>query len=332
MRNLFYPCILFFCLPNFGQLPANPDPLSIGERNPLYNKFYVYRAQPLDLAAEGTWQVHGQLSYSNIFERAGNEAYLQEFDFELTSLRLDLRRGLNRKWELGLSLPFNHYSGGFLDHFIQEYHNAFGLPNDTRDQVPDNRYLFALSSSDGELLFQVPKQSFEVGDLEIYTRFGLGDGTRIGLPLTLKLALKVPSGEDSANLGQTDAAVELAGHKNFQKSRLFLSLAAVFLGRPEVLQDLTRGQAGGFILGFQRSLGKKNLAWSAQLDGGSSYFKNTGLSTLDRGPLNLALGLTGLTRGGQSWQFSLVEDISGDGPSVDFTLHFAMTLYLGPFP
>jgi hypothetical protein len=56
-----------------------------------------------------------------------------------------------------------------------------------------------------------------------------------------------------------------------------------------------------------------------QVDAFDGYLESTGLKTLEPLGVDLTLGLAGRA-GSWDWQVGFAEDLTGDGPAIDFTL------------
>lgn len=75
------------------------------------------------------------------------------YDFESYSLQLPIEYGIDDNNAFGLNLQFFCYTGGFLDPVISSYHNLFGFPVNSRDQMPENRLLIDVPTANGFRLY-----------------------------------------------------------------------------------------------------------------------------------------------------------------------------------
>ena len=123
------------------------------------------------------------------------------------------RLGIGNRLELGFEIPYIFQNGGFLDGFIEDYHNTFGLPQGGRDQAPKGRLLFNYQRN-GANLFQIDKSNSGIGDVRLTAGFQLyreeGEGSHA---LALRASFKVPTGDSNELHGSrsTDLALWLTG-------------------------------------------------------------------------------------------------------------------------
>jgi len=292
-------------------------PLRVGERNPLFRRFYMPRAEPAAPAAAGTWTVELGGDYANVFERAGDGVFFQEFDMEALLGDLTLRRGLPGGWEAGADLQIHHYERGFLDPWIQDFHDAFGLANDTRDEVDDGGYRFLLERLGEAALLDTPRQKAAFADPILFAKRALGSRW------SAKAAVKLPLGEDAISTNKIDAALEALYHRDWGRWRGHFQLAAITVNAPDVLADIARDAALFGMAAVERALGPRWAA-IAQVDANTPLFADTGLETLDEPPVNLTLGLAGAWGRHWRWQAAFAEDLIAKGPSVDIAFHFRL--------
>lgn len=297
-------------------------PLRFGEKNPFYRLYATPRAESGALLPAGAWSVFSDLSHSNVFERAANNAFAQDFDMEITTLNLGLRRAFT-KWEFGAEVSFDSYAGGFLDHTIQEFHSVFGLANDDRDEVPNDRFAFGLLDLQNRQLLQASdKEQWLLGDLVLHAKRQLRSEPDRNMSLWAQL--RVPTGEEDVNSsGSISANVGLAWQRSWTKWHMYTNLSAIWINPSEPRSAIVNDAAIYGMFALERHVWRN---WSAlvQLDGGSPYVDGTGLSNLDDPPLNFVLGLQ--TQFGQAWHWQLgfSEDLLADGPSVDFSVETSL--------
>ena len=288
-------------------------PLVVGERNPLFNLFYVPHAEQASPLPQGQWLFEVGNGYANIFERSGNLEYFEELDLEMVTTEIAFRRGLKNRWEIGGRVPFHSFFGGALDHFIEEFHDTLSLPNDTRDERPQNAYNYLFFRYEGPVYAQVGKQQFEPGGPTFFVKYGLNSRN----PMSLRATIKAPLGDDALDSGKTDVALEFLGATTMGRTR-FHAMASLFtLNAPDHWDGVNNDAALFLSATLERPW--RGLSLLVQLDGSTPYFRNTGLTNLDDPTTNLILGVAGRS-GKTDWQVSFAEDITGQGPAVDFTL------------
>ena len=302
-------------------------PLRVGERNPLVNRFLSPRAERADLLPRGVVQLTFSPAFSNVFERQSNESFIQEIDLENLTLTLDGGTGLGGGWEVGGSIGMQSYFGGFLDAFIQEFHQTFDLPNDTRDEVPNGSYRYRLSDGSGSFLVDTPKGIGERDDTELYGKFKLPFWNDHSRAASLKLSLKLPTGTAATSSQRADWGLTFLFRRSWEKIHYHSTASLLLLNPPPVLEPIVNKVSLFLSQTVERTVAR-NLAVLVQLDGGPSLFHGTGLSNMDEPALNLTAGLAGI-KGPWQWQLGFAEDLTGDGPAIDFTVHIALSRSFG---
>jgi len=299
-----------------GSMLAATDgygPLRGGDRNPLIGLFYLPRPEAGWLLEPGARRFELNLGYSNIFEVAAGESWAQDVDMEQLVTTLHLRQGFRGGFEAGLTLSISGRWSGFLDSAIQSYHDALGLPNDRRDEFANHRFSFAFGPIDGAPLFRGDDQGFEIDAPEVFARARLARWRGGGLAGRVT----VKAGLDDRGSGETDGALELSASQTVGRARVHGHLAAIRLGVPSGWEPILDETSMFASLGAE--IPWRRFAIQVQVDAFDGYLENTGLKTLDPVGLDLIVGLAG-TAGHWQWQIGFAEDLTGEGPAVDFTL------------
>lgn len=289
-------------------------PMRGGDRNPLLDRFYMPRPEMAQLTAKGQWRLDLNMAYSNIFEVAESEQWVQDTDFEQFVLRMGIRRGFGERWEAGLSVPVYGRWEGFLDSAIQSYHKFFGFPNDRRDEFENDRYRNFFGPFLGEPLLNETETGFSAGEPELFLRYGLKswDGGAMALGGTLKLPAEGESGS-----GETDLALEFNLSHDAGRYRFHGTLAMISLGTPNGWESVLTEESYFASAAFE--IPWRKWALLVQVDAFDGYLESTGLKTLEPLGVDLTLGLAGRA-GSWDWQVGFAEDLTGDGPAIDFTL------------
>lgn len=233
----------------------------------------------------------GSSAGSAIFDVANEYARLQsateslEFDGETHRLRLAARRGLGGGWEAGIEIPLLATGGGFLDPWIQGWHDTFGLPNGGREQVPDGayryRYLRGLTPA-----LDVRQPDRGLGDVQLSVGRALGDSA------ALRAMAKLPTGESATLLGGNaggalwlDLALPMPG-----RAAAYLSGGVSANARSEVLPDQQARVLPFGGIGLALPLGERT-ALTAQLFAHGPLYRDSALPALSRAGAPLTIGL-----------------------------------------
>ena len=114
-----------------------------------FHHFYTFNQAPLisiyglpyigeaGVAPRGEGDLRLTMDLANSYIREINSGETIELDGESLRLTLTGHYGIGSNLELGIDVPFIIVGGGFLDHFIEDYHHAFGFPDGGREDAPD---------------------------------------------------------------------------------------------------------------------------------------------------------------------------------------------------
>ena len=87
---------------------------------------------------------------SALIQSNGDEELI--VDAETRETRLTLRRALGERFALQASVPYRYVGPGSLDSFIDDWHDAFGLPEGARPALPQDRFMLAYERAGAALL------------------------------------------------------------------------------------------------------------------------------------------------------------------------------------
>jgi hypothetical protein len=209
-------------------------------------------------AGKNGWGLSFAVSSHSVVETLAGESIL--LDGETRRLGLSFRRGLSRRFELGIEMPWVWHESGNLDSLIREWHDLFGLPQGNRAGAPEDRLLFEFVAA-GLAPVELSQNVNGMGDLRIHAGWQLRQSPTSST--ALRAGIKLPTG-DSATLsgsGGTDLAIGLAGDMsalwNVEALEGFYRLSAIRLGRPDLLASSTRRLVGQLTGGVAYRLSDK---------------------------------------------------------------------------
>ncbi len=248
-------------------------------------------------------------------------------DMELERTVLRFSYGITHHFEVGLELPFLSFSGGFLDSFVQGFHNTFGFPNGGRNLVSNGRFSYRVTR-DGATLYQVRSSPFQPSDLVLTQKLSILDET-IGVPaMTARTSIKLPTGStsDGTGSGRPDFGFSLLAEKSYKRLHSYSQIGFLVLGGDEKLSPILRKGASLFSQAFEFNL-LEHLSFVGQVDVVSSIFKHSTIAEVSEAAVDLTFGFTGMVPLKDSchqifYRASFTEDPTGSGPSVDFTTLF----------
>ncbi len=320
--------VLAFIAPARGELQDSRPfgPLPIRSQNPLYLQFL---SMPLELATTAnaeSFESTLQITYSNVFEYYPLGPDLIFYDMELWRTAFTWKYGISERMDVAVEVPVVSQVGGFLDGFIEGYHDTFGFPNGGRNYEAQNQFRFFLSQG-GNTLVDYDRQSLGLADASLRLKYQFTDFASVAA------YAKLPTGEVDAGLssGHADFGLSLFVQKNFRRWHLNSQLGVVQLGGHKFLEEQMRV---GFVQ-FAQSVEWQifnSLSFLAQVSGNSPAFKGFSTNPMTDMVMDLTLGLAGAkplkSKMADEFFYSLgfSEDVLSRGPSVDFSLQLQMGL------
>jgi hypothetical protein len=292
------------------------QPLASRNQVPLALLFIYLTPDNARVVPRGTTVFDLDFDYSNIILEQQNDAEVLRFDLEYLRTLYSLRRGFAGGIELRLSIPIYFYYGGFLDPFVNSFHESFGFPNVLRAQTPyglvDLQYRAA-----GRPLIRIDDTVAGLGDVSLVAKKVLLSRDRYGL--ALRGSLKFPTGdpESLGGSGATDYGIGLAFDRIGDRLGVYGNANYHFLGATEYFPTK---DFFSFMAGVDYRF-KPRLAALLQADYVRPQLEGS-LPLLQKASKQLALGLRFRQTERVVFEWRLVEDLSTFSP--DFTFAFQM--------
>lgn len=323
-RLLFFFLVISFYSPTAWGY-SSQGPIGTISQNPLYLLFLQVTPESATTLSHGQLRLTSRGTYSNLFEQGASAktGVALDLDMELFRPSFTLQWGFLPQWEMGIELPFLHFEGGFLDEFIQDYHDFFGFPNAGREFVPNGRFAYVVSQN-GLPLYAVGTVPFRPSDIVLHVKrqFLTEEGAMPALAGTFYLKLPTGSKSHGTGSGMLDAGVNVSVQKSYKRLHGYANLGGAILGATNFgLQDFLNTYLWNWMAAVELTAWSHHLGIIAQLQGDGSLFDGTGIPDLDQGNLILTIGLAG-QEGPWNWKVAFAEDPSGTGPAVDFTAFF----------
>lgn len=240
---------------------------------------------------------------------------------------LSARYGISERFEAGIDIPYILYGGGFLDGFIVDWHNTFGLPQGGRDNAPKNRLSYHYRKN-GVQKLAMDQAGSGIGDISLAAGMKLYDERAAAAhdAVALRFTVKLPTG-DSGSLrgsGSTDFALSLCGSMNnfteWGSLGVFGSVGGMAMTRGDVLADQQNNLAGFGTVG----LGWGPAEWisfKVQLNAATAMYHGSSLDELSKVSLVLVSGGAVKLPGGYRLDIGVSEDVAvTTAPDVAFHL------------
>jgi hypothetical protein len=313
---------------------ALPAAAGSAEVIPLYSSNLSPLVQIYGLPALGEARVLNKneanvslrMQIANNSSSASNQVEQLFLDGETHRLALMMRQGFDDGYEWGIELPYLSHSGGFMDNFIERWHETFGLPKGDREVTPPNQINYRYTRNGADLV-RVTQSAEGLGDIRLSGAVQLtrNSGERM---VALRGSLKLPTG-DSATLlgsGSTDLALWLSIAPASPSGDTWNGYGGggiLLMTEGDVLPQQQENYIGFATVGLSRRI-ISSLTFNAQLDAQSPFYTGSDFRQLS------AYALQGLL--GASWEFSpkkyLEMSFSEDlevNTSPDFVFNLSLT-------
>ena len=184
------------------------------------------------LAEAGRMRMSFTANLSNTYDISANSGEYIVTDSETLRTSVTASYALRNNWQIGIEVPCVRHSGGFLDDFIYDWHDFWGMPQNGRDKYGSDQMPLMYLSPKGPA-FSLSDSAGNLGDIRINSAYTLPWENRA---IVLSAELKLPTGDFSrlTGSGSTDFSVGilLNDPRSLEKYRvtLFVGLAGIFLG------------------------------------------------------------------------------------------------------
>jgi hypothetical protein len=268
------------------------------------------------------------MQIANHFTGASSSSEILSLDGETRRLTLHWRQGLpgNREW--GFELPYVSHYGGFLDAFIEEFHDIFGMQQYGRTDLPRGRVDYRYNR-DGVNLVNLHRAVSGVGDVRLFAGMPVAVKTASrGYVAAWRLSLKLPTGDDTELLGS--GSTDLAGWLSAATTRppdkwnLYGGGGLLLMSEGNVMPAQQRHVVAFGTFGISQKFFPQ-VTINAQLDAHSPFYNDSGLRQLGEYAIVGLLGLDWKFAPRKFLAFSISEDlVVGASPDVAFNLSLTM--------
>ncbi len=291
-------------------VPVNPI---LASRSALYSQPYI--------PAHPGWRTRVVIDYSNAVEVTQSfDSRMYTFDAEILEADLWAIRDLSPRTFLIGDVSLRGGYAGFLDHFLNWYHDLIGLPVHARNDDPLNTFIWNFTLPNGQHVVRQRPGTFP-GDVRIGAGMRFHNAQLVGtitLPTT-------PSSDSGWGRGVVGTSLALTADL-VRNSRFVVNgeLTAGYTPNNDELASYQRTLFGGGMIGARwRFAGQQALFSTVWLQ--TPNWRNTGFSTMDDAEVTMDFGA--LIRVRHNWpelQFGATEDLFPPGPAVDFGFKFGV--------
>lgn len=328
--QLVLSLLVFFLIsvPSHARItdPRPYGPLKVRTQNPLYQQFITLPIESAQTLNAHQFETEIQTTHSNVFELEIVGQTQLRFDMEQWRTIFTMGYGITDNLDVKIELPFVNSTAGFLDGFVQWYHNLFGLPNGGREFFPNYEYRFELSQN-GTQLFSHSASGFGPADMLVRSKYLLPFDWPVKVALVP--TIKIPTGKITSGLssGNFDLGGHILVEKNLRRFHFVSQLGGAWISGHDHLDPILKN----YFIQFGQSAEWQiadGVSLIAELTGNTPLFKNVSADELSTILLDLNVGFAGSFPLEHPYldelyyQFSFGEDLIGTGPSVDFATLF----------
>ncbi|MBI4844002.1 MAG: DUF3187 family protein [Nitrospirae bacterium] len=310
--------LVFFALSSIAS--AFDGPLAIKNQYPIFlhaDQQYLEKASMENSFSAG-------VSHSSTYTVQSSGEWEIGQDMEVSELSLRYKKVINDFAELGIDLPVIALSGGFMDGFLESYHDTFGLPDYGRGERPHNDFLYEIKRN-GKLIVE-GRSGAGLGDIRLSVKKPIFSSDKMNLSARGDAEFPTGSAKKGYGNGSIDAgAAILFDAKIADDFMTYWNLGVVFPGDLKGNEDV---DLEDFIYGgaaVETTL-KEKYSLIAQLQAQSRIYPKTGLLAVDRAAYLLSFGGR-YSSGKNLFELSFSEDINSAG-APDFIINLIYKMKL----
>lgn len=302
----------------FGPFPVrNFQPIQLMVLGMFGDRATVLPKRRLDIRVE-------MAETSSIF-REDEQRVSTTMKFDTLRSAVFLRYGVTDRLEVGMEVPALYRYRGILEGAITATERATTGLAPGRDRLMNTGFAFNMTR-DGRPLFSGGENVLGLGDITLIGKYQLQARSEDRPAVALRVALKVPSGDEGRffGSGHTDVGAGLALEQAVgARWILYGNLNGIFPTGNVAGLSLTPAVSAIAAVEY---LWSPTLSLVAQLDYYSSPFRKTGTKILDKGVTEAAFGFSYKIRKQILWQVYGVENLDFIRDSAaDFTLSTVIT-------
>lgn len=273
-------------------------------------------------AGSWSWGLGLRLNNNSIQEGdAASERIV--LDGESYRTTLTVSRGLRPGLALTATVPLVAHSSGFMDGFIIDWHDLWGLSNERRDEFGENELDFSYFSKGAEqLALREPARG--LGDVRLDLDWQLRAAKPGDRSLVVRGGVKLPTGSSDRLLGSggTDLSLQLlsSDHRTLQAWNISLawSLGALRLGGSDVLDRMREDLVGLASAGLRWRMTRR-FELGMQVDMHTAVYESE-LRALGQGSIQLSTGVGMRLRRGGRVELAMTQNLRTD-TTPDFGLY-----------
>jgi hypothetical protein len=266
---------------------------------------------PLSLK-DGEAELHTTADWTNTFVESNSHLNY----YETLHLRTSLWFGVDDRLSVGISQPVNIIGGGYLDGFINHFHEAFGI-HSNRTNYPSNKFLVTNDSGS----FQLPS-SVLTGDLMLSFQYKLVNEEHYGLYVGDQIQFPTGDTNEYFQRKHFGVGVFVSGFYDVGNLRWFAASDIAYVGEGEILWEKIRPMQVSALFGADYRL----LSWLSlvgqitSVSGSASFDHYTSWASEAEGGFRFRFSNTVFG------EFSATEHLIRYDNNADFGIHAGLTV------
>lgn len=270
--------------------------------------------------APARWRWALTVDHASIIESETLPTESLLFDGEVTRAELTVQRTVGQRAFVTVRVPVERAGDGFLDGFVDWWHELFGFDQFVNDTRPNGLYDYRLREPDGT------QRSWEAGSTSLGD-VRIGAGLRHGprWQTVLVAALPTSGRPDGFRRGALGLALTTLGGGHLGSDRLWWEGSAG-MGFTPARGALAERQRTWFATASSgvrwRVVGQQSIYANAVFH--SSAYRDTELSMLGGNDLTLDYGFLLRPGRGPDIHLGMTEDLFPYGPGVDFSFRLGV--------
>ena len=291
-------------------------PLATRVQHPFSLTLLSMRPRRAAIQKPGAWGSAFDLAYSTIHGVMTLGQKSVHFDGETARSSVRVRRGLGNGWDVESEASVLLGTSGFLDAFIESFHEFFGFPDAGRPLLEQNQYRMRLRYH-GQRVYDLVEDEYGFGDIPVVFTRQLRVEDEQGPGVALRMGMEFPTGSEERGFGNGEFDFGLGALFESSAGRWTVTGAVDVLapGRPEAFKHA--GLSLDTIYSLQAGL---EFRWSdrlsllTQLAMTSPYTRDFPMEEFSTEMLDFALGCA-WQRESATLHFALLEDlVAAQGP------------------
>jgi hypothetical protein len=300
---------------------ARGEPLLARNQHPLVALYGLPSPLPARLPVAGGTRTAAVANWSNFAVVESRDGTQVTLDGEVIDARLHVDRGLADRFAFHVELGYRNLSAGSLDGLVERWHRAFGLPDGSRSQLPQDELLLEYRTGSTTPLF-IDRSAAGFADLPLAIGYQLVASETSAAAAWLSVKAPTGKAEDFTGSGAVDVALSLAGeHRLAERWQLFGQANVAWLGDGDLLPYAQESGAWSALAGISWNPWR-TLDLVVQFEANSAVL-STGMPELDGDAVVLSFGGMYRTAGAWQFDFGVSEDIQVDA-SPDVVFNFAV--------